>query len=115
MSLEQVKSELLERGLVDNRKIVVFANAKNLPSGAYGLCILAVSSNTLTVFDTDFSQRIGDILYVIPLDQIKDIKASDFIFRRYLQFTYNDHRFHFADFGDARNFISAVISETAFK
>ncbi len=115
MSLEQVKDEMLARGLVDERKNVVFANAKSLPGGGYGLCLLAVKGSLLTVCDTDFSQQVGEILCVIPLDQIAELKASDFVLRRYLQFRYQDFTYRFADFGDAKNFIAAVRDGCAAK
>ena len=112
-SLDQVKAEMLEAGLVDARKIAVFANAKQLPNGEFGLCVLGIRDGVLTVSDADFSQQVGAELYEIPLDQIADIKSSSFVFNRYVQFTYQDFRWKFADFGDAKNFIEALLKEHA--
>ncbi len=113
MKFEQVKEELLKAGLLDEEKSVVFATAKSLPRGEYGLVILALNDRFLTILDTDFSQRIGDILYEIPLRQITAIKSSDFVFNPYLKFNYDEFRYYFARFGDAKNFINALKTRTA--
>lgn len=112
-SLEQVKNEMVQAGLADERKIAVFSNAKSLPGGEFGLVLLGINHGVLTVSDTDFSQEIGKKLYEIPLDQISDFKASSFVLRRYAMFTYKGFRYHFADFGDARNFIEALNAEAS--
>lgn len=112
-SLEQVKDEMLRLGLADQRKIAVFSNARSLPDGSFGLVLLGINKGVLTVSDTDFSQEIGKKLFEIPLDQISDFKASSFVLRRYAMFTYQGFRYHFADFGDAKNFIEALKSEAS--
>ena len=112
-SLDQVKEEMLQSGLVDERKSAVFANAKNLPNGEYGLCVLGINKGILTVSGASFSQEIDDKLYKVQLNQITDIKSSSFVFNRYVQFTYQNFRWKFADFGDAKNFIEALNAECA--
>ncbi len=112
-SLEQVKNEMLQLGLADERKIAVFSNAKSLPDGSFGLVLLGINKGVLTVSDTDFSQEIGKKVCEIPLDRISDFKASSFVFNRYAAFTYQGFRYRFADFGDAKNFIEALKSEAS--
>ena len=108
---EAYLKDLLIRGLVDNRKVAVLSNAKKLPNGEYGLCLLCLNGSQLSVYDTDFSQRVGPRLYEIDLKQVSDFKSSSFIFNRYMKFTYQGFRYALADFGDAKNFLAAIMSE----
>lgn len=108
---EAYLKDLLIRGLVDSRKIAVCSNAKKLPGGEYGLCLLCLNGSELSVYDTDFHQNVGPRLYAIDLKQVSDVKSSSFIFNRYIKFTYQGFRYALADFGDAKNFIAALMSE----
>lgn len=103
--------DLLIRGLVDNRKVAVVSNAKKLPNGEYGLCLLCLNGSELAIYDTDFHQNVGPRLYTIDLKQVSGFKSSSFIFNRFIKFTYQGFHYALADFGDAKNFIAAVISE----
>ena len=102
---------LLQIGLVDDRKKAVVANAKKLPNGEFGLCLLCLKGHILCVYDTDFQQNVGQRLYKIDLKGISDLKTSGFVFNRYMKFTYENVQYKFADFGDAKSFIEAVSSE----
>lgn len=87
--LAKVKS----KNLSDDRNAVVVANAKKLPNGEYGLCLLSINGNILRISDTNFKQEIGSVLYEIPLNQISNVKASSFVFNRYLKFIYKNQQF----------------------
>ena len=104
-------SGLFEKGLVDQRKIAVVANAKSLPRGEFGLCLLCLKGSLLGVYDTNFKQDIGPLLYEIDLKNISALKGSSFVFNRYLKFTYNSFHYKFADFGNAKEFIAGVSAE----
>ena len=108
---EAYLKDLLIRGIVDNRKVAVCSNAKKLPNGEYGLCLLCLNGSELAIYDTDFSQNVGPRLYSVDLKQVSDFKSSSFIFNRYMKFTYQGFRYALADFGDAKNFLAAVVSE----
>ena len=108
---EDLLNVLHSNNLVDDRKIAVVANAKALPSGDFGLCLLCLNTNILCVYDTDFQQKVGAKLYEIDLRSISDFKASSFVFNRYMKFSYNAFTWKFADFGNAKEFIDAVSSE----
>ena len=104
-------SNLLDKGLVDVRKMAVVANAKALPSGEFGLCLLCLNNNTLSVYDTDFHQNIGEKLYAIDLQRLSNFKASSFVFNRYMKFMYDSFVYKFEGFGNAKAFLEAVSSE----
>lgn len=105
----QVLAQAMSRNLVDERKAAVFANARKLPNGFFGLCFLSLRGNTLLVSDAGPGQTIGEILYQIPLNQVSALRCSPFVFNRYLKFSYQDSLYHFADFGDAKRFIGLVM------
>ena len=102
---------LFENGLVDERKMAVVANAKSLPGGEFGLCLLCLKGSVLSVYDTDFKQNVGALMYEIDLKRASALKASSFVFNRYLKFTYNSFPYKFVDFGNAKAFIAAVSAE----
>jgi len=102
---------LLQRGLVDARKMAVVASAKRLPNGKFGFCLLCLKENKLHVYDTDFQQNVGLLMYSIDLSKISEVKSSAFIFNRYLHFTYNGFKYRFADFGTAKAFLAAIDAE----
>lgn len=108
---EAYLNDLLVRGLVDNRKVAVVSNAKKLPNGEFGMCLLCLNGSALLIYDTDFRQNVGHKLYEIDLKQISGFKSSSFIFNPYIKFTYQNFGYVLADFGDAKNFIAAVASE----
>lgn len=100
------------RDIVDARNASVCANAKQLPSGIFGLCRLSIKGNTLFVNDTDFHNNIGKCLFEIPIKEIRIKKKSAFIFNRYLHFEYQGALFWFTDFGNAKFFLGVLDEET---
>ena len=104
-------SNLLDKGLVDVRMMAVVANAKALPNGEFGLCLLCLNNNTLSVYDTDFQQNIGEKLYEIDLQCVSNFKSSSFVFNRYMKFMYDSFVYKFEGFGNAKAFLEAVSSE----
>ena len=84
---------LLERGIVDNRKLSAGGNAKRLPNGEYGYVLMCLKDHTLNIYDTDFSQNVGDLLYCINLRDVTDLKISTFIFNCYIKFTYQGFKY----------------------
>ena len=102
--------KLYEENYVDENKMAVIASAKTLPSGEFGMCILCINKENLFIFDTDFKQNIGELLYTIDLRQITDFKSSAFIFNPYIKFNYKCARFNLTNFGNAKNFITTLTS-----
>lgn len=102
---------LFDQGIVDERKMAVVANAKALPSGGFGLCLLCLKGSILSVYDTDFQQNLGAKLCEIDLRGISGLKASAFVFNRYMKFDYASFTYKFADFGNAKEFIAAISAE----
>ena len=76
---------LLIRELVDTRKLAGVANAKRLPNGEFGFCIMCLNGSTLNIYDTNMHQEVGQLLYTIDLKKISKLKTSTFIFNMYLE------------------------------
>ena len=108
---EELLETLHAKNLIDERKMAVIANAKALPNGSFGLCILCLNGHILTAFDTDFSQNLGGKICEIDLHGVAAFKSSSFVFNRYIKFEYNSFVYKFADFGNAKAFIDALSAE----
>ena len=108
---ERFLKNLMIRGMIDERKIAYAAGARNLPKGEYGLCLLCILRNTLSVYELDIHQTVGEKLYDIPLKQITRLKASSFLLNSYLIFHYNGFRYKFVDFGGGKPLIDTVRTE----
>lgn len=77
--------------------------------------MLCVNGNILSVYDTDFNQNIGRMMYRIALNEIKEVESSSFVLRRYLKFIYENRIYHFGDFGDAKRFNALILEEAGKK
>ena len=90
---EQFLEQLLADGLVDERKLAGVANAKHLPNGEFGLCLMCLKGNTLDIYDTDFQQNVGPLLYSVKLEKVTKLKISTFFFNCYIQFIYDGYKY----------------------
>ena len=75
---EQYLDGLLIRGIVDTRKLAGVANAKKLPNGEFGFCLMCLKDSTLDLYDTNFKQEVGQLLYSIDLKKVTNLKTSAF-------------------------------------
>ena len=94
---DQYLKGLLIRGLVDNRKLAGVANATRLPNGEYGFCLMCLKDSTLNIYDTNFAQEVGELLYSIDLKKVTNLKTSTFIFNCYIKFTYEGFNYRLDD------------------
>ena len=94
---EKFLNGLLIRGLVDARKLAGVANAKKLPGGEFGFCLMCLKDSSLDIYDTNFAQEVGDLLYSIDLKKVTNLKTSTFIFNCYIKFTYEGFDYRLDD------------------
>ena len=94
---EKFLNGLLIRNLVDTRKLAGVANAKKLPNGEFGFCLMCLNGSTLNLYDTNFSQEVGQLLYSIDLKKVTNLKTSTFIFNCYIKFTYEGFDYRLDD------------------
>ncbi len=95
MTREEWSRKLLLTGCIDEREAFTMSNIKSAPNGEFGLSLLCVKGDTLTVYDTDFSGEAKQLLYSIPLAEIHDVKLSTFVLHPTLKFSYQNFRFSF--------------------
>ena len=94
---EQYLNDLLLRGLVDARKLAGIFNAKKLPGGEFGLCLVCLRNGILNLYDTNFQQDVGRLLYSVDLKQVTNLKTSSFVLNSYVKFTYQGFDYKLAD------------------
>lgn len=87
-------SDLIDAGRLDQRQLYVFNNAKSLPGGIYGLCIVSIAGDTLYISDTDLSSTMGELIGAYPFSQMTNFKASSFPFNPYVKFDCCGQKIH---------------------
>lgn len=100
-SMAEIKDLLLSQGRIDARKIFSFTTAKQLPNGAWGLCGVGICDKNLMVFDAAPSNLVGEVketMYEIPINEITEFKASNFVLNRYMKFVWKGEKFHLSAF-----------------
>ena len=85
---DDLLNEWLVKGLVDSRKLAAVANARSLPNGEYGFCLMCLNGSTLNLCDINIRSEVGPQLYSIDLKKVSNLKTSTFIFNSYIKFTY---------------------------
>ena len=94
---EKYLNGLLVRGVVDIRKLAGIANAKNLPNGERGFCLMCLKDNILNFYDTNFKQEVGELLYSVDLKEVTNLKTSSFILNSYIKFTHKGFDYKLVD------------------
>lgn len=89
--------ELLSMGVVDFRRPAGVANAKKLPYGEMGFCLMCLKNSTLNLYDTNFSQEVGELLYSIDLKRVTNLKTSSLILNSYIRFAYEGFDYRLDD------------------
>ena len=108
---EKYLNELLLRGIVDIRKLAGVANARKLPNGEFGFCLMCLKDSTLNLYDTNFKQEVGRLLYSVDLKKVTNLKMSSFMFNSYIKFTYEGFKYKLVDCVH-KELYSAIESET---
>ncbi len=90
MGKEQTISKLTRLGRLSGPTMYTYSNAKQLPHGEYGYCVLSIAEKTFYISAVEgAAMEIGDLLYAIPISEMKDIKHSPRIsLNPYLKFTW---------------------------
>ena len=94
---EKYLNDLLLREIVDTRKLAGLANAKRLPNGEFGFCLMCLNGSTLNLYDTNFQQEVGELLYSVDLKKVTNLKMSTFVLNSYLKFTYEGFHYKLVD------------------
>lgn len=106
----------IDIGVCDERGAVFHATAVNLPGGEFGMCVLAVNGNVLTVYDTDSKKPVGAKMYTVPLKNAKDIMINDSFFSELikgysLKFIYDGATYKFKNAYSQKDALAVIRSE----
>ena len=95
MSREEWTQKLLQDGYIDERGAFTMSNIKQAPNGEFGMALLCIKGDELSIYDTDFSGAAKGRLYTIRLPEVSEVKLSTFPFHPTLKFSYRNSRFSF--------------------
>ena len=73
---EKFAQKMISAGVCDERGAVFCATAVKLPDGSFGMCLLGVKGNELSIYDTDMKSSVGKLLYTIPLKQVTGLEIT---------------------------------------
>ena len=88
---------LLVKGLVDERMLAGVANARKLPHGEYGFCLMCLKGSTLNLYHTNVKQEVGELLYTLDLKKVENLKTSAFVLNSFIKFTYEGYDYKLVD------------------
>ncbi len=99
-------ADLTNAGRLDQRQLYVFNDAKSLPGGAFGLCIVSIAGDTLYISDTNLSSTMGELIGAYPFSQMENFKASTFPFNPYVKFGWCGQQIHLG--GISKQMLAAI-------
>lgn len=108
--------KMQEAGVCDARGAAFAATAVTLPRGEYGMCMLGVNGSVLSIYDTDMTARVGELLYSIPLKAAEELKVSESRFAETvkgysLRFTYDGFTYTFKNCYQHKQALDVIRSE----
>jgi hypothetical protein len=111
--MAKFQEKLIADGYCDNRGAGFCATATKLPKGEYGLVALCVNGNKLNLYDVDMRSNLGDLLYVVDLKQIENLKIRAGIFSQVLKFNYNGSAYSFTNFLGVKPALKVIEEEAS--
>lgn len=114
---ENYANKMRAAGVCDERGAAFCATAVQLPNGAYGMCLLGVKGNELSIYDTDMKSSVGELICRIPLQEITNLEVTNGllleIFKGYsFRFDYNDFTYTFKNCAQQKAALAIIRSET---
>ncbi len=115
-SQEQYIQKLIETGVCDERGAAFNATADLLPNGTYGMCIMGVRGNILSIYDTGAKASVGPKMFSIPLKDIKNLIINSGFFAELIKgfsfrFDYNGFTYTFKNCYMKKQELSVIESE----
>ncbi len=99
-------TRLKAEGRIDDRELFVFNNAKSLPGGSFGLCLVSIADTTLYISDTDMASNVGRLIAAIPFAEMQGFKASTFPLNPYAKFLWTGEPVHLS--GLSKEMLAAI-------
>ena len=113
---EKFAQKMIAAGVCDERGAAFCATAVKLPDGSFGMCLLGLKGNVLSIYDTDMKTSVGELLYTIPLKEITGFQASANmlaeIFTGYsFRFAHNGFQYKFKNCAQNKAALAAIAAE----
>lgn len=113
---EKFACNMQEAGVCDERGAAFCATVTQLPDGAFGMVLLGVKGNMLTIYDTDMKTSVGDVLYTIPLAEVTDLQINSGLLAELLKgfsfrFTYDGFTYKFKNCAQMKAQLDVIRSE----
>ena len=84
--------EVLDKCMLCPRNCMVNRN-----NGEFGFCLVCLNGSTMNLYDTNFKQEVGELLYSVDLKKVTNLKTSSFVFNSYIKFTYEGFNYKLVD------------------
>lgn len=90
MKLSSVKSDLLQKGVLDSRQLLSYATMSGTLQGSYFQNIVAVcfQQDRLVLYRANLDNTLGDLLLSCPYNEITGYQAKNRILYGYTEFTF---------------------------
>lgn len=116
-SKAQFAQRMVASGVCDERAAAFCATAVALPNGSYGMCLLGVRGNTLSIYDTDMKSTVGQKLYSISLKDVDSLIINHGFLAELLKgfsfcFNYKGFSYKFKNCFQQKQALSIIESET---
>ena len=113
---EKFAQKMMAAGVCDERGAAFCATAVKLPDGSFGMCLLGVKGNELSIYDTDMKSSVGKLLYTIPLKEVTDLTITGSllqeIFKGYsFKFIHDGFAYKFKNCAQNKEALSVIRSE----
>lgn len=109
MTFSEVQATMYRKGLVDERKRVVFG-VMTCYQGEFP-CIAGLKGNLLRIFKSDSAMNIGDLRFEFAIPNLNITKTRAFFLSPKIEFEYGGKKYTLSRFGSAKEFISVFLQE----
>ena len=111
--MTKLQTKLIAEGYCDERGAAFCATATKLPGGEYGLVLLCVKGNELSLYDIDMRNNVGNQLYHVALNQVENLKIRCNILSQVLKFSHEGNVYAFTNFLGVKPALEVIKEEAA--
>ncbi len=116
MTKEAFAKKMMEAGVCDERGAAFCATAVKMPNGSFGMCLLGVVGNELSIYETDMKSSVGQKVYIISLKNVTDLTVTNGffgeLFKGYsFRFTYEGFTYTFKNCWQQKAQLAVIQSE----
>lgn len=113
---ENYAKKMHAAGVCDERGAAFCATIDRLPDGTFGMCLLGVKGNELSIYDTDMKSSVGELICTIPLREVSNLAITNGllleIFKGYsFRFDYNGFTYTFKNCAQQKASLAVIRSE----